>query len=279
MVCAKGWSSLNKRQEPIIRELDPEDYDGVRDLLERGYMERTEESVDWSLQKSPIFRKNLTSVAELDGKIVGCRLMTVQHLKITNDLVIPASSGLVVVHPDYRRKGIARDLLGWVRGRLQTEEGGIPLAFGISSSEVYRTFWSRIDPATVIEDRAISYTRILSLVPIRKAAESANLKLEGGEGTRRWGLEISILLEIIGMPAFILKIDRGTLRVETDTEMDITFRGKLRSLSPFSIVVAWLRGELKVSGLRHAWKLLFCHRILRSFASNLLQEEQPVLPG
>lgn len=265
MVRTKRWYTLTDSGEVVIRSLVVEDYDAVTALINEGYGKRSRESIEWSLRKSPIFRKEFSAVAEVEGKVIGCWLTTVQDLKVAVDLTVPAASGLIVVHPEFRRRGIGKSLFTWYRTHVSTKAGNL-LGFGVASSRTRRSFWSRISTSHALPDRAAIYTKTISLRPFEKASKAVSSRKDNSSNWKakgRWPL--SIALTLTGFPAFAIKVDPESIRVCTELEGDMTITGEIRSPKLSSVVLALVRRRLKISGLRHFWKLLVCFRVLNHF--------------
>ena len=95
----------------MIRELQPDDYAAVagfwRDLL--GFASATDESVGRTLEKMSADRRYGTFVAEENGRVVGF-ITFVEVLSIDDPDGYLKINGIAVM-PEYRRRGIAQQLI------------------------------------------------------------------------------------------------------------------------------------------------------------------------
>ena len=228
-----------------IRPMRETDLQAVADLIRAGYRDRSEESILWALRKSPIFRLDLSAVAVERGKIVGCWLSTVQDLKVAPGLVLPARSGLVVVHPKYRRRGIGSRLYRWSRQSTAGRE--ICLGFGVSAPQTHRVFWSKVARARSLPDTSITYTKILSPLPLLQEA--------GGLSNAGTGA-LTVLFELTGLPPVLVALERSSVTLLADGHPDMVVRAEISSYSYRSVLVSLLVGRVRITGIRHLPRLL-----------------------
>jgi hypothetical protein len=222
------------------------------------------------LARSPILRPDLSAVADIDGRIVGVLLTGISRGRIAEDLPVRCPVSLIIVDPDYRRRGIGSRLVGW--GRRNNLNGG-EVRFGVSSEETRRNFWSKITTSVGIPDNSLTYTKEVSLAPIERAAEKVSrLSGTGPENDSANDARLVIRVEIAGLPSHILLVGPSRIRVKegnVDMKPEISLVGETDSLKLSSLSISILTRRLEISGVIHFWKLLSCRRILMSFAREL----------
>lgn len=237
-----------------------EDFDEVWELVNCGYKKRTRESMEWSMKKSPIFSIEHSLLAKVDGKTVGCWLTTIQDLRIAPDLDVKSASGLVVVHPGFRRLGIGRTLWNYW-GRRGSEDQ--LLGFGVSSRETRRAFWSKLSTSPVLPDRATVYTKTLNTGPIERAVSS----LANDRGSNNSPLRVK--MELVGYPPFTVNVWPGNISMCEGREHDMKIEGTLDSTSLRSLFFAILSRRIRIRGVRHLIRLFRSRGILFRFAKSL----------
>lgn len=217
------------------------------------------------MDDSPVFAGELSAGAEIDGRIVGCWLTSVQELKIAENLRVKASTGLIVVHPEYRRRGIGTSLWEWRRRKFAEIHRSL-VGYGVSSKETHRKFWSRLASSPVLPDRASVYSRLVSKRPIEETIK--RFQPADDEKEKRQGYLV-IRMSLAGLPDFTLDVGEEQISLSERDDYDIEISGELSSSSPPSIILALLRRQLRISGIRYGWKLLLHRRKLMRFMNTL----------
>jgi GNAT superfamily N-acetyltransferase len=222
--------------------------------------------MEWALQDSPIFEEELSAVAEVDGKVVGCWLSSVQELKITRGLRVRASSGLIVVHPEYRRRGIGTGLWEWRTKRFAKAHSSV-VGYGVSARETHRHFWSNLTSSPALLERAAVYGKLLTKVPIEEAAR----RLESGpvEPPDRSRDPFLVHMSLKGFPDFTADIRPGHVSLSDSDTHHVEIRGDLNNLSWTSLLWALLTRRLRVSGIRYAWRLFSLRGTITRFVESM----------
>ncbi len=255
MVRAEGGNVLNSnRAGARIRPLEGRDLGAVAEIIRAGYGERSDESLEWALLRSPVFRADLSAVAEVENTVVGCWLTTLQNLKIAPGFVVPAASGLVVVHPDYRRLGIGTSLYMWRRSIAR--EGEALVGYGVAAPETRRFFWSKVSGAPLVRDCGTVYTKLLSVRPVERFLRTVLPDIgraRSGKGGRQ---PLHISFDLSGIVPFCVQIEDGGISICQEHDAQIHVWGEVRSLRIHSLLLSLLTMRLRVSGKRHALRLL-----------------------
>ena len=251
--------------EVQIRPLRESDYGAVLEILSGGYQTRDGKSLDWSLRDSPIFCRDFSAIAEIDGRPVGVWLSSVQDLKVAEGMYIPASSGLIVVHPEFRRKGIGTCLWRWRRKTGAERRDGPLLGYGVSSEETRKLFWKRLSAAPTLPDSGRVYSKLISLEPIKRAVRE--VQDARGDAEPLESESVNVAFQLQGVPPFILRISPRALALVEGLEADMKVRISNGIPGGFGLVGSILRRRVRISGWRHLLRLFRSRRILGEFAA------------
>ncbi len=238
---------------------------GVASVIRAGYGARSDDSLGWALRRSPIFRQDLSAVAEVGGNVVGCWLSSVQDLKIAPGFFLRAGSGLVVVHPECRRMGIGTNLYSWRRSLPAGKEA--VLGYGVASPETRRLFWSRVSGSPVVPDCGVTFTKILSTRVLEQSLASFQAKSKDSGIRMKLCRPIHVRVDVSGIVPFCLSIeDEGFSVSEKEVTADILVEGEVESANLRSMLVSLARRRLRISGRRHLLRLFPLLRVLRTLA-------------
>lgn len=251
--------------EAQIRPLRESDYGAVLEIVSGGYQNRDQTSLDWSLRDSPIFCRDFSAIAEIDGRPVGVWLSSVQDLKVAEGMYVPAGSGLIVVHPEFRRKGIGTSLWRWRRKTGAERRDGPLLGYGVSSEETRKLFWKRLSAAPTLPDSGRVYSKLISLEPIKRAVQE--VQEARGAGEPRESESINVAFELQGVPPFSLRVSPRALALVEGTESDMKVRISNGIPGGLDLIGSILRRRVRISGWHHILRLIRSRQILAEFAS------------
>jgi GNAT superfamily N-acetyltransferase len=256
----------------VIRNPGPADDSAILDLVSRGYVRRPGEWIRWAIRENPSFRDDLSAVAEEDGKIVGTYLSATNPVKLGASLEVTGITSLIVVDPEYRRRGIGTALVKWARTRRCKAGGGSDPAvvrFGIASRETRKIFWSRLTTSPTMEEGSVLFTKLVVMEPLEDAAtaiDQASLPARSSP--------FSIRIDVTGSVPFTLEIGASGVKVTEAANAAVEISGEISSLGYRSLTMSLLTGRLRLKGYRHIFGLLRCRRVLNQFFS-ALQSKNP----
>ena len=261
----------------MIRNPEPVDDSAILDLVSRGYVKRSEEWIRWAIRENPSFREEISAVAEEDGKIVGTYLSATNPVKLGPRLVATGIKSLIVVDPEYRRRGIGTALVRWIRSRHSRAvvgpgaEGKVPMVrMAVASRETKRVFWSRLSKSPTLGESAVVFTRMVTTRPLEEAASSIDRAcLPGGASP------FSVHFDVAGFPPFSLEMDARSVEVKETPGADVEIRGVIDSPGRWSLVLSLVRGRLRLRGYRQVPGLFRYRRALYQFLSALQSEKSP----
>lgn len=235
------------------------------------------EGWNWRRRLDPNFDPSLILVAEKDGKLIGCVTTAIRDLKIGSSLVVKAASGDIVVHPDYRRRGIGTVLVCKLL-ELQRKKGVI-IGFGSAAPETYRRIWKSTIGSVAVPNDTTIYTKFLSCRPLKLWLPSINKIFE--QDSRLASTNLTIVFRLNGAPPFTLEIHEGKVDIKERqiSNPDVSIEGD------FSLILSIIKGgrrriptlfkallmrKIKTKGLLlNIFKLYMCFKALKEYASGL----------
>ncbi len=123
--------------QSTVRETTPEDKGDIFKLREAVYGEPfNDEEWRWKFEKhSKIY------VAEVNGSVVGLRAFIVERLKILDKVWLAGLGVDIMVHPDFRRYGIASQVAN--EAFVEMERAGIPILVGFPNEAAFQAYSRR----------------------------------------------------------------------------------------------------------------------------------------
>ena len=129
------------RPESRVRESTPQDRAAIFQLREAVYGTPFDEAEwQWKFEKHSGNPAKLF-VAECEGSIVGLRAFIVERLKVLDGSFRTGLGVDIMVHPDYRRYGIASQVANEAAGQMET--AGIPILTGFPNEAAFKVYVRR----------------------------------------------------------------------------------------------------------------------------------------
>ena len=127
--------------ESTVRESTPADKGGIFRLREAVYGKPFDtDEYHWKFEMHSGVPAKLY-VAEVDGSVVGLRAFIIERLKVM-ERVRPAGLGVdIMVHPDFRRYGIASQVANQASDLM--EGAGVPLLVGFPNEAAFQVYTRR----------------------------------------------------------------------------------------------------------------------------------------
>lgn len=127
--------------ESKVRESTAADKQSIFKLREAVYGEPfDEEAYHWKFEKHSGVPAKIY-VAEVDGEIVGLRSFIVERLKIHEKEWLAGLGVDIMVHPDFRRYGIASQVAN--EAFVDMEEAGMPILVGFPNEAAFKVYSRR----------------------------------------------------------------------------------------------------------------------------------------
>lgn len=125
-------------QAPAMREYQESDKKSVLLLKEAIYGSPFDEREwHWKFEKGPV-RPAKIYVAESEGMIVGVRVFIIEELKVMNELWMSGLGVNTMVHPDFRRYGIAAGMAQ--EGFARMEQEGVPILLSFPNEVAFKVY-------------------------------------------------------------------------------------------------------------------------------------------
>ncbi len=126
-----------------IKPEDKSDIESVYHIVKKAfegkeYSDQTEHLLVDKLRASTSFIKELSLVAEYDGKLIGHILLTKLHLKHNSKILTGLALAPVSVLPKHQNKGVGSQLIN--NAHKVAEQMGFPFIVLIGHPEYYRKF-------------------------------------------------------------------------------------------------------------------------------------------
>ena len=127
--------------QSTVRESTPADKEGIFELREAVYNESFEpEEWHWKFERHSGVPAKIY-VAEAGEKIVGLRAFVVERLKILDKVWLTGLGVDIMVHPDFRRYGIASQVAN--EAAVQMERAGMPVLVGFPNEAAFKVYSRR----------------------------------------------------------------------------------------------------------------------------------------
>jgi predicted N-acetyltransferase YhbS len=248
-----------------------EDQAGLEELLKNAFPSFRDSNLwSWKYRLNPNFHSSLVVIAEKDGKIVGSNYWLSRDLKLSSTVQIRAALAAdVVVHPDYRGRGIGSELVRFPRLSGAFKQKGIVLSYSlVGRSELVERFYHPFAGYTSAPSDTITYRKLFSCQELREKFEEIDQAIKSNAAVRKQlkDVAMSISFKLRGAPQFSVHIQPERVYLEegkTDNS-DVIVEGSLSlssliiegEVSVGDLVKSWLTGKIKIRrGLLHVFKL------------------------
>jgi len=243
----------------------------------------TMEYWDWRNRLSPHFDPSLVFVAEENGNVIACGHAQVWDLKISRLLTIKGALDTeLLVHREYRRRGIATEIRSTIKKNLR--ERGAIILIAPTEAEIYnRARSKRVTFAVPMHLYCkTAYTKNLDCTTLKKKLSIINKILNEHSEIRNelMKLNFTIFLRLKGYPPFVLEASQGEVSIREGEpinrpNMVVTASKELSSSTKtLSMIRMFFTGDVRVRGLlKNSISLLKFYRILKKFSSYTVQKE------
>jgi GNAT superfamily N-acetyltransferase len=205
----------------------------VRQLVESTFTFFSLQSFwDWKYLKNPSFNRSFVAVAEEAGKIIGCNHWLPRKVKLSDSVVVDAMLGAsIAVAPEYRRRGVGRALIHFLRSCHDERKPALMYMF--ADPELRKHFHASVGGYIPAPGGAVLYMKILNWDKVKMNASKFNERVKRGEfGNRLAMVKLTVAFKVHGAPPLCLHLDRKG--VETDASMesaDVTISSNMATLS------------------------------------------------
>lgn len=251
--------SLSGKQGFLCRLFKSEDEEDVKRLVEEAFPNFLGGKYwDWKYKRNSDFNPSLLiAVAEKDGKIVGCNHWIPRRFKISSSKSVAAALGAdITVSPEYRRRGIGKALLLFLRSPQIIKEKGIVLSYMFADPRLGEWLYKPVAGYVQVPTSTVSYLKLLSWKKLRENVKVVNERLK--EERRLPKASLKIMFKIFGAPRLFLELGKDGVKVSEKEfgKADVTIVSDLSTLSEIKekkgrardLLKALFTRKLKVKG-------------------------------
>jgi predicted N-acetyltransferase YhbS len=240
----------------VCRSLRQEDDEAVRVLVESTFTTFLGGKFwGWKYLQNPSFDSSFVAVAEDEGKIVGCNHWLLRRFMLSGSVVVDATLGAdIAVVPDYRKKGVGRALIYFLRSQHANRK--LPVMYMFANPELRKRFHTPVAGYVPAPGGTALYTKILNWNKVRASAAAFNERMKHGEfGDRLRHVDLTVVFRVHGAPSLSLHLSvKGVEADVSEKGADVTVSGGVATLSlvkgeggsTWGLVRALLTGRLKL---------------------------------
>lgn len=250
---------------PIIyRTLREKDEEAVKGLVESTFLFLPMGRFwDWKYLRNPGFDRSLVAVAEEGGKIVGCNHWLPRKVKITDSIVVDSMLGAnIAVAPEYRKKGVGRELIYFLRSQHIAKKPSLMYMF--TDSELRKHFHAPVAGYVPAPGGTVWYRKILNWNKVKTSVADFNERVKRREfGDRLAQVDLTIAIKPLNTPTLCLHLSKEGAEIIPSAEnadVKISSYGAVFSKvknghnGTWILIRALLTGRLKLKGsLRKIW--------------------------
>lgn len=218
---------------------------------------------DWKYLQNPRFDPSFVAVAEEDGKIVGCNHWLPRKVKLTDSIVVDSMLGAgIAVAPEYRRMGVGRALIRFLRSQHNDRKPSIMYMF--ADPELRKHFHAPVGGYVPAMGGTASYIKILKWHKVEMNVVNFNERVKRGEFKNRLAkVDLTVAFKVHGAPPLCLHLDSsGVKTIVSGERADVTITSDL-------VTSSIIKSEQR--GIRILIKHLLTRRLkLRGSLRNLL---------
>lgn len=242
----------------VCRSLGEEDDQPVRALIESTFpVFLGGKFWDWKYLQNPAFNRSFVAVAEENGKIVGCNHWLPRQFKISSSTVVDAALGAdIAVAPEYRKKGVGRALICFLRSQHAGDK--LPVMYMFANPELRKRFHTPVAGYVPAPGSTVLYTKILNWNKVKASATAFNEKIKRGEfGAKLGKVDLTVDFKVKSAPLLRLHLDeKGVEADASGRHADVTVSSDVGTLrvvkgeggGRLGLVGALLTGRLKFRG-------------------------------
>ena len=240
----------------VCRSLREEDDGAVRKMIESTFpVFLGGKFWDWKYLHNPAFDRSLVAVAEDNGKIVGCNHWLLRAFRLSGSVVVDAVLGAdIAVVPEYRKKGVGRAMMGFLRSKNADRK--LPVTYIFADPELRKHFHAPVAGYVPAPGGTVLFTKILNWNKVKASATVFNERMMRGEfGDRLSKVDLTVAFMVQGAPTLCLRVNSGGVSV-SEGHADVTVSSDVKTLSivkdkgagRWGLVGALLSGKLRFRG-------------------------------
>lgn len=265
-----------------LRKFRNGDESAIQELLEKVFPIFKEKDLwFWKYKQNPNFDNSLVVVAEKDEKLVGSNYWLLRDLKLSSKLQIKAALGAdVAVDPDYRGKGIGKELLRFLRTSGTFTDRGILLSYMFSSHGLTKRFQGPTAGYANAPVGTVVFRKLFNCEELKARFLEIDGRIRSNETLMNQlkNLDICISFKLVGSPEFSVNIKKNRVYLEDNKaeNSDVIVEGNLPlssaiigDLSLGVLVKLCLTGKIKIK--RGIFKILRLRKALKLFRKALDQ--------
>ncbi|MEM2440180.1 MAG: GNAT family N-acetyltransferase [Candidatus Bathyarchaeia archaeon] len=248
-------------EEFFCREFREDDRRAVEKLVESVFSSFLKGKFwNWKYWENPNFDPKLVAVAEVNGEIVGCNHWLLRELKysrsVTGNAVLAAD---VAVRPDYRGRGIGKQLLHFLRSSDVVKNRAAAIIYMFTNPELARKFHTPAAEYILVHDGTAQYTKVLNWRKVKQNVERLIEEIRSEKfGKTLPGRDLKVVFKMSCAPSLCIQIKQNGLVVSddegSDDTADIVVSGsfstfdkiKMSKRKKWSFLKAFLTGKLKI---------------------------------
>lgn len=224
----------------VCRSLREQDEKAVRALIESSFSGFLQGKFwDWKYPESPGFDRSWVAVAEEGGRVVGCNHWLFRSFKVSGSLLFDAALGAdIAVVPEYRKKGVGRALIYFMREKHADRK--LPLMYMFANPALSRHFHTPVAGYVPVEHGTALYTKILNWNKVKSSANAFSQRARAGEfGDRLSRVDLTVVFRVRGAPPLRLQVNHAGVKADvSEGGADVTVSGDVATL-------AMIKGEGK----------------------------------
>jgi predicted N-acetyltransferase YhbS len=243
----------------VCRSLREQDEEAVRALIESSFSGFLQGRFwDWKYPESPGFDRSWVAVAEEGGRIIGCNHWLFRSFKVSGSAEVDAALGAdIAVVPEYRKKGVGRALIYFMREKHA--ERKLPLMYMFANPALRRHFHTPVAGYAPVEHGTALYTKILNWNKVKSSAGAFSQRARAGEfGDRLLRVDLAVVFRVRGAPPLRLHVNRDGVKADvSEGGADVSVSGDVATLAlikgeggagRWSLFRAVLTGRLRLRG-------------------------------
>ncbi len=252
---------MNKEHDYSCRTFRYEDEEGVKQLIKNAFEGFLDGDFwDWKYKLNPNFNPSSVMVAEKNGVIIGCNHWLLKAFRLSPSLETKAMLGAdIVVHPEYRGKGVGTSLLRSLRSSEVMRNEQPSIAYIFANPSLTKHFHTPAGGYIPAPDRTVLYFKILNWKKLEDSIHVFNEQIAAGKFKERLSkFELKVLFKISNTPQLCFRMTEKGITVEEKEKncenADVTIVGDLAMLQKvrtakkrrWSMFSSLLTGKLKI---------------------------------